>query len=111
MNILNHTQTLQAICKAHKQWGCYLNIYIPVPYILAFEDLPKAALWFDWEEHGQLAADESGYMLFDSEEEMWRVYRQTVGDDGPTELNQYDGPVRVYMLTCDPSGQLMNENT
>jgi len=39
------------------------------------------------------------------------AYYRTVGDDGPTKLNDYNGPCRIYALTCDPFGQLLNENT
>jgi len=46
-----------------------------------------------------------------SEREVQDLYNQTVGDDGPTELNPYDGPVRVYALTFAPDGRTMNENT
>ncbi len=83
-----------------------------------FDELAKAAPYLrafeDGLEHGdvmgQTIADELGVMIFDTAEEMDQHYNQTVGDDGPTELNKYDGPVRVYALTCGPEG-LRNENT
>lgn len=109
MKLLLHTETLSALCKATGKWGAYFNIYFPEPY--SWNELKKAGLWFDIEKYSQALADESGFILFDSEEEMKLIYDQTVGDDGPTKLNNYDGPVRIYMLTCDPTGQLMNENT
>ena len=61
----------------------------------------------------QALGDGSGYLLFDSEKEMENIYYQTIGDDGPREqyTNKYNGPAKVYMLTCNPDGQTMNENT
>jgi hypothetical protein len=46
-----------------------------------------------------------------TEEFECKTYDKTVGDDGPTELNNYGGPARVYALTCNLYGQLENENT
>jgi len=51
------------------------------------------------------------FLLFETEEDMSVCYRATVGDDGPTELNPYDGPARIYALTCGPDGVTGNENT
>ena len=50
-------------------------------------------------------------LTFDTEEEMDKHYDMTVGDDGPTKLNNYNGPVRVYALTCSNKGELWTENT
>ena len=47
---------------------------------------------------------------FETEEDMLNCYDQIVGDDGPTKLNSYNGPVKVYALTIY-KGKLMNENT
>jgi predicted membrane GTPase involved in stress response len=33
------------------------------------------------------------------------------GEDGPTAMNPYDGNVKIYALTCNPEGKLLNENT
>ena len=107
MKILNHTQTLQQLCMSSSKWGMYFNICPSHP----LTDVPRAAPWLSLQDHSQTICDENSYVLFDSEEEMLSVYEQTVGDDGPTESNAYNGPVRVYALTCDPTGQMMNENT
>jgi hypothetical protein len=50
-------------------------------------------------------------VLFDTEEELLYAYNRTVGDDGPTKLNPYNGPARVYARTCDQDGNLITENT
>ncbi len=51
------------------------------------------------------------YIVCDSEEEMERLYRMTVGDDGPTDTNPYDGDMRIYALTINAQGETENENT
>ena len=55
--------------------------------------------------------DGLGYLFFNTEAECCAAFEDIVGDDGPTKKNPYDGPMRVYALTCDPHGELMNENT
>ena len=62
------------------------------------------------EDLGIIAID-GATLVCDSEEECDRLYYNIVGDDGPTELNPYNGPYKAYALTFDPSGQAMNENT
>lgn len=99
---------LQALCRATCRWGLYLSWHLShtpddimraAPYLhLVGEDLDF------WTNGG-------GIILFDAEDEMLELFDQTVGDDGPTRLNPYDGPVRVYALTCDTTGRLLSENT
>jgi hypothetical protein len=59
----------------------------------------------------QIAVDGQATIVCDSWEECEALYDQTVGDDGPTKTNPYDGPGRVYALTIDATGQMQNENT
>ena len=65
----------------------------------------------DSNEDSQLIADGCGILVFENEAEMGQYYWQTVGDDGPTLTNSYDGPVKVYALTCSAEGEMLNENT
>ena len=58
----------------------------------------------------QLLADECAVLIFDTREDMEHHFDLTVGDDGPTRLNPYNGPARVYALTFTPEGR-ENENT
>lgn len=100
---------LAALCRQHKMWGVYASLSDPgTPN----EEILKAAPWASegtalW----NLTIEGSTYLFFSTEEEMLAVYNQTVGDDGPTETNPYNGPARVYALTCDPEGNTHNENT
>lgn len=118
MKLLHRTSTLEILCKSTKKWGIYFNIFVPdLPGGEGFREVIKAAPWLDFnneeDNHMQAMADGTGYLLFDDEQEMEKIYYQTIGDDGPREpyINKYNGPAKVYMLTCNPDGELMNENT
>lgn len=112
MKILDHVSALEELCKATKKWGMYISIYVPDDI---WDDVSKAAPYLvetdDGNSSAQLISDRSGFILFDTEKEMLDTYELTVGDDGPTDTNKYDGPVHVYALTCYPDGQTGNENT
>jgi len=111
MEKLDHSMVLQKLCKSTKKWGCFFSL-INEDFTKSTE-IVKAAPWLslDNDLDCQMICDESGYVLFDSEEECHLIYDKTVGDDGPKKLNPYNGPARIYMLTCNPDGELMNENT
>lgn len=47
---------------------------------------------------------------FETEELARTAYDYVVGDDGPTKLNPYTGPAKVYALLVGPEGAV-NENT
>jgi len=116
MKILDKMETLQLLCKSNKKWGMFISwvdsggnrpvfrydlkdtLETPVPYLCYKND-------------AQAIMDGEAYLLFNDESEMCNHYDLTVGDDGPTQLNPYNGPFRVYAITCSPKGQLMNENT
>jgi len=74
-------------------------------------EILEAAPYLNWEEHSQMIADEVGIIVCDSYEEMQRLYKLTVGDDGPTKTNPYNGKARIHALTCNAQGELENENT
>ncbi len=109
---------LSALCKGRKSYGMLASFPVPTDqewenletYI---EELYKAAPYLtrDVLTSQDVLFTGQVYLFFSSEEEMLEYYDATVGDDGPTETNKYDGPVKVYAITCDPSGTLLNENT
>lgn len=85
-----------------------------------FEEVFKAAPYLDFREDetnnkngnlAQIVLDGRGIIICDDEEEQNHIYNLTVGDDGPTILNTYDGKASVYALTIDAKGDLVNENT
>jgi len=115
---------LKWLCKGHKKWGMYISIYSPedLPLNVGYAEIIKAAPYLEKAikclksenkniNGVQILFDEQGYILFDTEKEMHHYYNLTVGDDGPTKLNNYKGRVKIYALTCDPNGKFLTENT
>lgn len=76
------------------------------------EELHKALIFLDktHPNYAQVFIDGEGFSVFDTEEECENFYDLIVGYDGPTKSNPYDGPIKVYALTCGPNG-FMAENT
>lgn len=107
-----HESILQLACKATQKWGVAVSGFNP-DYDVSYDEYEQAALWLDLNDdtHKQAFWDGFAIILCDTEEEMIKIYKQTVGDDGATELNPYNGSVRLYAKTCDPNGDLMSENT
>lgn len=71
-------------------------------------EIVKAAPYMKTEE---LCVLSRAVLVFDTEKEMYSHYDMTVGDNGPTEYNSYNGSARVYAVTCDNNGKLKTENT
>lgn len=78
-------------------------LYVSFDGDLPWEEVGKAAPYlldedgsFRWP---QILADGRGYIACDSVEECARLFGLTVGDEGPTPSNPYDGPARVYAAT------------
>ena len=111
MKSFSFAVVLRTLCRDARRPGAYVSISNAADCDMDIDELQRAAPWFDPVRDGQLFIDLSGFLLFDDAEEMERVYRQTVGEDGPTAANPYRGPVRVYVLTCSAAGRLLTENT
>jgi hypothetical protein len=107
MKILDRTKVIITMCILAEKYGMYIS-FIEQDNIA---EIIEAAPYLDFSEHHQIFMDGHGWILFDSEEEMIDCYEKTVGDDGPTKSNPYNGKIRVYAVTCSPKGELMNENT
>jgi hypothetical protein len=109
MKLLGHSKILTTLAKSLKK-PCMM-IYM-VTEDNEITEILKAAPYLETEDNGyQVIADGFGILVFESEKTMERYYKLTVGDDGPTELNEYKGPARVYALTCNAKGELLHENT
>lgn len=114
MQKLTDTQTFQLLAKSLGK--CCMQISFSEGEALSkhhtwYHELIKAAPYLNYDEDHQLLIEGCGTLVFDSEEEMNETFELTVGDDGPTKTNPYNGPARVYALTCSPDGQLLTENT
>jgi hypothetical protein len=112
MKAMSTHEVFQALCRATGKWGLYISFdrYWENEDCIV-DDLVKAAPYLAFPADGQVIMEGQGIILCDTEEERDRLFDQTVGDEGPTKLNPYNGPARVYALTCNPDGQLGNENT
>jgi hypothetical protein len=108
MKKLNTHDVFALLCKSAKKWGVMISFS---PTYSTIQDIAKAAPYLKYTEDSQIIGDGWGVILCETEAEMENIFWSTVGDDGPTKLNSYDGNFRVYALTCDPEGQLLNENT
>lgn len=111
MKALTFVESMQALCRETGKWGLYLNMPDLPSINYDWTEAMKAMPYLDHHENIQALADGTCIILCDSEEECVRLFDSTVGDDGPTKLNPYDGPARCYALTCNPQGELQNENT
>jgi hypothetical protein len=109
MRKLGLCDAFSLLCKSIKKWGVYISFIADAASDV--QDIERAAPYLDWQEDVRIFANEHGIILCDTKDEMESVFNKTVGDDGPTSMNPYDGPVRVYALTCGPDGTLLNENT
>lgn len=116
---LDMPELMEKFCKVTNRYGMYIRIHVPrdqLTYkVVVYRDeehqeICAAAPYLQHDECAQIISDQQGVLLFTTEEELDRHYQMTVGDDGPTELNSYNGPVSIYALTCGPEG-LRNENT
>ena len=74
-------------------------------------EIKKAAPYLNQNEITSLFFGGRLILLFDSAKERDTTYWNTVGDDGPTKTNKYNGEIRIHAQTCSPTGQLLNENT
>lgn len=109
MEILDTHEVFRRLCKAEHRWG------VLIEFSDDWEEVQKAAPYLKFIESNpeivQVLLDGQGILLIETEEEANKIYEQTVGDDGPTELNPYQGKCRVYALLCNPNGEFLNENT
>jgi len=108
IKLQDSSDILSDICSSKKLWGIYAShCFFEEPHT----EINKAIPFLSEKEAIDFWHKGFIYMLFDTWAEMDYYYKSIVGDDGPTETNPYNGIVKVYALSCDKCGQLMNENT
>lgn len=108
--ITNDTALAELACRGAEKHGLYIGFAGPE---VSMDERVKAApylkesptLYVRMELHG------NALLLFESESERDDYYWKTVGDDGPTKLNPYKGPAKVYALRIDRKGRPLGENT
>ena len=107
--MLDSHELFQSVCVWKQKHGLYLHFALTET--ITPDELFKASPWLSIDICFKLWAEQELFLFFDTEAERDEAYQRTIGDDGPTALNPYNGPARIYALTCSPQGQLLNENT
>lgn len=108
-------------CRVANKWAVFYsgwNLYEPksgsseTDWQIHLDDLEAATIFMDRSapNYLQVMSDGEGFSIFETKEEMVTFYDNIVGDDGPTKSNPYNGKIKIYALTCGPTG-LLNENT
>jgi hypothetical protein len=121
MRLLDIHQAVALLAKATGKFCMYINwdgdslhnVFVTEEgkSILIKDVCVPSAPYVKYEEHHQIFFDGKAVVLCETEEEAWKYYHLTVGDDGPTDLNSYDGSIRTYALLCGPDGEMWTENT
>jgi hypothetical protein len=112
MKKLNAVEAAQELAKTLKKPILYISFD---PFSLEgddpFTEQSKSAPYLDPLEDIHLMMYNEAIIICNDDEELKELFWQTVGDDGPTETNPYDGPARTYALTINSRGEMLNENT
>ena len=108
MKIMTIHESMQALAKSLNKPCMYISWDSDDNFE---EEICKAAPYLNLEEHFQILCDGSAIIAFDSDGEMDKAFNQTVGDEGPTKQNKYNGEATVYALTCNAKGEIETVNT
>ena len=116
VKILESFELLPVLAKGLKKPVMFVSIYVPKVrtnqrFDQYYKEVVKAAPYLDLEQDAVFISEEGGFIVFDKQDDMEKAFWATVGDDGPTKTNKYNGPVKVYAATCSAHGELLNENT
>lgn len=107
---LDHVAVIEAAVRSVGAWCLYLSVSSSADDT---DDIACAAPYLDsidGEAWFRLSTGEPLY-VFGEEADLRRMFEATVGDDGPTATNRYDGPARVYAMLVSPTDGVMTENT
>jgi hypothetical protein len=94
MKFITRYEQFELLCKSTKKWGLYLGF----DGCDTFAQVQVAAPYIDFDTW----INDANVCLFNSEEEMDEYFQQTICDE--VEHG-------IFALTCNPDGQLLNENT
>ncbi len=115
MKSFSSLEIFKGFLRASQKWGMYISFDWRIDHEEGkissdnWDELVKACPYFlelSTAEHCEGCA----FLTFDSEEEMERYFYLTVGKDGATKDNRYQGDERVYALSIGPDGEPINEN-
>jgi len=104
MKVVNYSEIECLVCKLEKKWG--VRFHFDENAILKTE---RTAPWFHeaflGEDYWQCLIDGCGLLLFDTEDEAWDIFLQTIMD----EVEKDESPVYACMIS--PDGTVVTENT
>ena len=100
---------IERYCKTEKKHCLYLSLQSDSDFD-DIDELRKAAPYLTKGDCADLILQ--GWLVVECESlaAMNKLFEQTIGDDGPTDLNKYNGKHRIYALTIGPKGSI-TENT
>jgi hypothetical protein len=99
-------ELMQRICKAEKLYGIYIS-WIEDE---SREEVIKAAPYLDMDKNWDVIANCMGVIFFKTKRQCEKHFSMTKGDNR-NKVNTYNGPARVYALTCNDEGILETSNT
>ena len=108
VSFLDQHALFASYCKETKKFGMLFSFSLDLDNC---DDIVKAAPFLDFKVHTQIFSDEIGFVFADTEEEILALFNKTVGDEGPTKSNPYEGPGKVYALTCGSDGEFISCNS
>ena len=124
MVVLEDSQVLQAVCLAQKKWGIMAQF--------AFIESVDSRTWRDeifratkglidphlddhfWVANAIALHNDTAtiYLVFDTEEEMHDAFYNRIYGDDNSDTHGYTGNLHtIRCLTCNPDGELENENS
>jgi len=113
--MLDRDDVLRALCRLKGKYGMLLHLRQASPEarrdFFGPNDAVRPAPYLTRDDIIAGQFDDFMWTFFDTREDMEACYEATVGPDGPTPSNRYDGPACVLAVTCGPDGELLNENT
>ena len=100
MEVLDLNSAYRKLCKDANKFGMYFSITILST--VAEEEIFEKAPWL--KEHMNMIIEECGFILFDSEEECFKIFEQT-------ECDNHDNKVSIYAYVINDQGIIITENT
>jgi len=111
MFTINEDELLSFYCTAHHKWCLYLGLHTEPSCGNNVREIMLAAPFLSEEEADKLFIDEVLYVIFDTEEELYKCFQQVAMDEGHAEDNNYDGPCKIYASVWSPKDGCVDENT
>jgi hypothetical protein len=110
MKILTVRDTCQQTAKSLNKWCLFIS-FTGNTDRADHREMRKAVPYLDYVDATKLYCGQQLFLVCDDKKECHKLFDQTVGDDGPTLTNSYNGYARVYAEIIGPDGKSRGENT